>query len=58
LAENSNHPYENDIAKSANPVKDLVALYVKFHEEAEKNPQLEDEARLWFQKLEDGDVTN
>lgn len=46
---------ENDIAKSANPVKDLVALYVKFHEEAEKDPQLEDEARLWFKKLEDGD---
>lgn len=46
---------EEKIAKSENPVKDLVALYVKFHEEAEKNPELEDEARKWFKKLEDGD---
>ena len=46
---------EEEIAKSENPVKDLVALYVKFHEQAEKNPSLEDEARKWFKKLEDGD---
>ncbi len=45
-----------DIGRSANPVKDLVALYVKFHEEAEKNPALEDEAREWFKKLENGDA--
>ena len=43
------------IAKSRFPVKELVALYVKFHEEAEKDPTLEDEAREWFKKLEDGD---
>lgn len=43
------------IAKSDFPVKELVALYVKFHEEAEKDPTLEDEAREWFKKLEDGD---
>jgi arginyl-tRNA synthetase len=46
---------ENEIAAADNPVEKLVALYVKFHEEAEKNPELEDEARLWFKKLEDGD---
>lgn len=46
---------ESDIEKSERPVKELVALYVKFHEEAEKNPTLEDEAREWFKKLEDGD---
>lgn len=43
------------IASSEHPVKELVALYVKFHEEAEKDPTLEDEARGWFKKLEDGD---
>ena len=43
------------IASSEFPVKELVALYVKFHEEAEKDPTLEDEAREWFKKLEDGD---
>ena len=38
---------EEEIEKSANPVRDLVALYVKFHEEAEKNPTLK-------MKLENG----
>lgn len=47
---------EEKIEKSENPVKELVALYVKFHEEAEKNPELEDKAREWFKKLEDGDL--
>jgi len=46
---------EEAISKSLNPVKELVGLYVKFHEEAEKDPTLENEARLWFKKLEDGD---
>lgn len=46
---------EEEIEKSENPVKELVALYVKFHEEAEKDPKLEDEARAWFKKLEEGD---
>ncbi|MBI3190523.1 arginine--tRNA ligase, partial [archaeon] len=38
-----------------NPIKELLALYVKFHEEAEKNPDLEEEGRRWFSKLEKGD---
>lgn len=46
---------ESEIDKSENPVKELVSLYVKFHEEAEKNPELEEKARGWFKKLEDGD---
>jgi len=36
-------------------VKDLVDLYVRFHDEAEKKPELEEEGRLWFKKLEGGD---
>ncbi len=43
------------IEKSETPVKELVSLYVKFHEEAEKNPELEESGRQWFKKLEDGD---
>ncbi|EGL82184.1 Arginyl-tRNA synthetase [Caldalkalibacillus thermarum TA2.A1] len=39
----------------ADPLTELVHLYVKFHEEAEKNPELEEEGRLWFKRLEDGD---
>lgn len=38
------------------PTKHLVELYVRFHNEAEKNPRLEDEARAWFKKLEDGNT--
>ncbi len=37
------------------PINELLKIYVKFHEEAEKNPALEDEAREYFKKLEDGD---
>ena len=46
---------EEKIENSENPVKELVALYIKFHDRAEKNPELEDKAREWFKKLEDGD---
>lgn len=37
------------------PINELLKIYVKFHEEAEKDPQLEEEARDYFKKLEDGD---
>ena len=36
------------------PISELLKLYVKFHDEAEKNAELANEARLWFKKLEDG----
>ncbi|MGE5628801.1 MAG: arginine--tRNA ligase [Solirubrobacterales bacterium] len=36
------------------PIKELLRIYVKFHDEAEKDPSLEDEARMYFKKLEDG----
>ena len=38
-----------------NGVNALVELYVRFHKEAEQNPALEDEGRMWFKKIEDGD---
>ena len=34
------------------PINELTRLYVKFHEETEKNPILEDEAREAFRKME------
>ncbi len=46
---------EEKIKNSENPVKELVKLYVKFHEEAKRNPELEEKAREWFKKLENGD---
>ena len=44
----------DEIEKSKRPVKVLVELYIKFHSEAEINPELEDEGRKWFKKLEEG----
>lgn len=40
-----------------NPLTELKNLYVQFHEEAEKNPKLEDNAREIFKKLEQKDPT-
>ncbi|HVP37327.1 MAG TPA: arginine--tRNA ligase [Terriglobales bacterium] len=40
---------------STDPIATLYELYVRFHQEAEKKPELEDVARGWFKKLEDGD---
>lgn len=37
-------------------IKELTALYVRFHEEAEQQPALEDEARAWFVRMEQGDT--
>lgn len=37
------------------PIMGLYKLYVKFHEQVEDEPGLEDEARDWFNKLEKGD---
>lgn len=37
------------------PINELLKIYVKFHEEAEKHPELEDEAREYFRMLEDGE---
>lgn len=45
----------HEIENSPNPVKLLVELYVKFHQQAETDANLEDEARSWFKKLEDND---
>ncbi|MFA6007975.1 MAG: arginine--tRNA ligase [Candidatus Shapirobacteria bacterium] len=36
-------------------IEDLETLYVKFHQEVETDEKLEDEAREWFSKLENGD---
>lgn len=40
---------------SKDPIEKLNELYVRFHNEAEKNTDLEREAREWFKKLELGD---
>lgn len=43
---------EDELEKE--PIKELLRIYVKFYEEAEKDPALNDLARLCFKNLEDG----
>ncbi len=33
----------------------LNKLYVRYHKEAEEHPEMDDEARAWFKRIEDGD---
>lgn len=44
---------EEKVKKS--PIKELLALYVKFHVEADSDPTLNDLGRAAFKKLEEGD---
>lgn len=46
----------NKEAVENDPIKELLKLYVRFHDEAESKPEMEDEARAWFTKLENGDT--
>ena len=45
----------NDADLTAHAIQTLYDLYVRFHVEVESHPELEDEARSWFKRLEDGD---
>ncbi|GAA0084626.1 arginine--tRNA ligase [Clostridium sp. CTA-7] len=45
----------NEEALEKNAIDELLRIYVKFHDEAEKEPSLEDEGRAYFKALEDGD---
>lgn len=42
-------------AMAADPIEHLVALYTRFHREAKEHPELDDEGRKWFARLEAGD---
>jgi arginyl-tRNA synthetase len=44
---------EAELARHA--IQTLYELYVRFHTEVETQPELEEEARVWFKRLEDGD---
>ena len=45
----------NEEALKENAINELKRVYVLFHEEAEKDPSLDEEGRKWFKKLEDND---
>ncbi|MBX4258798.1 arginine--tRNA ligase [Clostridium estertheticum] len=41
-------------ALASEPIKELLRIYVKFHEEADLDPTLNEQAKMYFKKLEDG----
>lgn len=45
----------DEAALKEDPIPELLRVYVKFHEEAEENEALEDEARQAFVRLEQGE---
>lgn len=47
--------WSDEEAVKSGGVSELTRIYVKFHKEAEEHPELEDEARNWFAKMEKGD---
>ncbi|MFD1410833.1 arginine--tRNA ligase [Lapidilactobacillus gannanensis] len=49
------HKWGSEAEIKADPIGNLLKYYVRFHKEAETDPKLDDEGRLWFKKLEDGD---
>lgn len=61
-AEVENPRLENDFSWSdeiherrRTPLFRLFQLYVRFHQEEESQPEMRDEARAWFKRLENGD---
>ena len=51
------YAYKNwgdEAALEKEPIKELLRIYVKFHDEAEIDPTLNDEGRMYFKRLEDG----
>ncbi len=45
----------NEEAINKDPINELLKIYVKFHEEAEKDESLEKEGRMYFRQLEDNE---
>lgn len=46
----------DDAVIEQDPIRELLKIYVRFHDEAEVKPEMEDEARSWFKKLEENDA--
>ncbi|MCJ7691067.1 MAG: arginine--tRNA ligase, partial [Clostridiaceae bacterium] len=51
------YAYKNwgdQVALEKDPIRELLRIYVKFHAEAEIDPALNEEGRMYFKKLEEG----
>ncbi len=47
--------WSNKEAIEKDSINVMLQLYIKFHDEAEKDESLDAQARVWFKKIEDGD---
>lgn len=52
------HKWLDQAAYEKNAIEELERVYVKFSQEAEEHPELEEEARQELKKLQDGDEEN
>ena len=52
------HKWLDQKAYEKNPIEELERIYLKFSQEAEEHPELEDEARHELKKLQDGEKEN
>lgn len=52
------HKWLDQKAYEKNPIEELERIYLKFSQEAEGHPELEDEARHELKKLQDGEEEN
>lgn len=48
--------WHDPVQAAADPIGEALRVYIKFHDEVENHPELEDEARDWFRRLEQGDA--
>lgn len=48
------HLWGDEAALQQAPIHELLRIYVRFHEEAQQNPELEQQAREHFRRLEEG----
>ncbi len=46
----------DEVSIERDGVEALGSLYVRFHQESSQKPELEDEGRRWFRKIEEGDA--
>ncbi len=46
----------NEEIINKDPINELLKIYVKFHEEAEKDKSLEEEGRMYFKQLEENEA--
>lgn len=46
--------YGNEEELQKNPIRHLFDIYVKINADAEKEPEIHDQARAYFKRMEDG----